>query len=214
MSRHFTNPIRGRFNAWILHFAGNADHKTHGKWKQQIFEDLPDSFVELGPGTGGNFRYYRQGSLLTAIEPNRMMLDRLRKKAEQHGINLDILESGAEKLDLADESVEAVVSTQVLCTVGDLNQVLKEVYRVLRPGGRFLFLEHIAAPKGTFLRRFQDLSLVHQPWRWFFEGCNLNCQIDSALETAGFSKVELEHYKLKSLLPVPIRHYIAGIATK
>lgn len=214
MNCSFGNPIRGRFNAWILHFTDNTSHKVHGEWKQKIFQDLPDSFVELGPGTGGNFRYYRRGSLLTAIEPNRMMRDRLLKKAEQHGINLDIRELRAEDLDLADQSTDAVVSTEVLCTVDDLNQVLNEVYRILRPGGRFLFLEHVPAPKGTLLRRLQDLNIIRQPWHWFFEGCNLNCETDSALNTAGFSKIELEHYKVKSLLPAPIRYYIAGIATK
>jgi len=214
MSSHFGNPLRGRFNAWILHITNNAGHKIHGKWKQHIFEGLPDSFVELGPGPGVNFRYYRRGSFLTAIEPNRMMLDRLRRNAEQHGIELDIRESKAERLDLADNSAEAVVATQVLCTVDDLNQVLHEVYRILRPGGHFLFLEHVAAPKGTLLRRFQDLNPIRQSWRWCFEGCNLNCETDSALKTVGFLTTELEHYKVKSLLPVPIRHFIAGIATK
>ena len=214
MNSRFSNPIRGRLNAWILHVSDNTHHKTYGKWKQKIFEDLPDSVVELGPGPGANLRYYRQGTVLIAVEPNLMMLDRLRKNAEQHGINLDIRESKAERLDLADESSDVVVSTQVLCAVDDLNQVLHEVYRILRPGGRFLFLEHIAAPKGTLLRRIQNLSLIRQPWGWCLEGCRINRETDSAIESVGFSKIELERFEVKSFLPVPIRHYITGIATK
>ena len=85
MNRCFGNSIRGRFNAWILNVSGDIDHKTFGGWKQKIFEDIPDSIVELGPGTGTNFRYYRTGSIVTAIEPNLMMLDRLRKNAGQNG---------------------------------------------------------------------------------------------------------------------------------
>lgn len=214
LNNRFNNPIRGRFNAWILRISGNIDHKIHGKWKRKIFDDLPNSVVEIGPGTGANLRYYRRGTLLTAIEPNLMMLDRLRNNSDRHRISLDIRESRAENLDLADESVEAVVGTQVLCTVDDLNQVLNEVYRVLKSGGQFLFLEHIAAPKGTFFRRLQDLNIIRQPWRWCMEGCKINCETDSAVKAAGFSEIDMDYYELKSLLPIPIRHFVAGIAVK
>lgn len=210
MNCRSSNPIRGRLNAWILHVADKRHQKAYGRWKQKIFEDLPVSVVELGPGIGANLRYYRRGTLVTAIEPNLMMLKRLRRNAAQHEINLDIRESKAEKLDLADESAMAVVSTEVLCTVDDPNQVLKEVYRILRPGGRFLFLEHIAAPKGTLLRRLQDLNLIRQPWRWCLEGCMLNRETDSELQKMGFSKIEMERFEVRGL----VKHYIAGIATK
>ena len=111
-------------------------------------------------------------------------------------------------------------------------QVLNEVYRILKPGGRLLFMEHVAAPKGTLLRHLQDL--LNSPWQWCLEGCKLNCETtESALRMAGFSKIELEHFELKSiipspvpvkrsverfelksLIPSPVRHHIAGIATK
>ena len=214
LNHRFSNPVRGRLNAWMLHVTDDTGHKFLCKWKQKIFEDLPNSVVELGPGTGTNLRYYRHGSHLIAIEPNLIMLNHLRRNAERYGITLDIRESKAEKLDLADESAEAVVSTQVLCSVDGLNQVLNEVYRILRPGGRFLFLEHVAAPKETFLRRLQETNLILQSWRWLAEGCRINCEIDSAIESVGFSKIEVEHFEVKSLLPIPIRHFIAGIATK
>ncbi len=211
MSYRIGHPIRWRFNAWIFHAGDDILHKIYGGWKQQIFEDLPDSVVELGPGTGTNFRYYRRGILLTAIEPNPMMHDRMRRNAEQYGINLDMRESKAESLDLADQSTDAVVATLVLCAVNQ-TQVLNQIHRILRPGGRLLFLEHVAAPKGTLLRRFQDI--VRQPWQWCFEGCNLTCETDSVLRTAGFSKIELEYFELKGLSSVPAKHHIVGIATK
>jgi len=214
MNHHFNNPVRGRLNAWILQVSDSTGHKAHRRWKQQLFEDLPDSFVELGPGTGANFRYYRRGAIVIAVEPNRRMSHRLYRNAEKYGINIALKEYSAEELALDDNSTEAVVSTQVLCTAGDLSKVLNEVYRVLSPRGRFIFLEHVAAPRGTILRRFQDLNLVSCSWRWFFEGCNLNYEIDTAISTAGFSITKLERYEVKTLLPVPIRHFIAGIAIK
>ena len=142
------------------------------------------------------------------------MLDRLRKNAKQHEITLDIRKSKAEKIDLADGSVQAVVSTQVLCTVDDLPRVLSEVYRILESGGRFLFIEHIAAPKGTLFRHFQEQNLIRQAWRWCMEGCRINCETNSAMASVGFSEIQMEYFEVKSLIPVPIRHYIVGIATK
>jgi len=142
------------------------------------------------------------------------MLSRLQRNAELYGINLDIRGSKVEELDLDDNSAEVIVSTQVLCYTNDLKQALSEVYRTLRPGGRLLFIEHIGAPEGTLLRRIQDLNLVRKPWRWWLEGCNLAYETDSALKTVGFSTTELEYHTTKTLMPVPIRHYIVGTATK
>jgi len=202
--------IKSRFNAWLFEAGDDRIHKVYGGWKHQIFDDLPDSVVEIGPGVGANFRYYHRGIHLTVIEPNPMMYDRLRKRAEHHGIDLDIRESRAEDLDLPDQSTDAVVTTLALCSV-DQTQVLNQIYRILRPGGRLLFLEHIVAPKGTLLRRLQ--YLIRQPWRWWF-GCMLNCKTDITLRTAGFSNIELEYFELKGLLSVPAKHHIVGIATK
>lgn len=214
MSCFFGHSVRGRFNAWFLHTIENHIHRHTGKRKRKLFEDLPCSAVELGPGTGANFRYYRAGTVLTAIEPNLMMHSRLRRNAEQYGINLDIrgLKKDGLGLDLASESTEAVISTLVLCSVGNQRQVLNEVHRILRPGGRFLFLEHVAARRGTLMRYFQDL--IRQPWQWCFEGCDPICETGSALKEAGFSKIELENFEVKSLIFAAIKHHIAGIATK
>lgn len=208
MNQWFSHRFRGRFNAWMLHVSENNHHKLYGKRKQQIFEGLPDSVIEVGPGTGGNFRYLRQGTTVTAIEPNLMMHSRLRKNAEKHGIHLDIRGLNGEAFDIADESTDAVICTSVLCCVDNQYQVMNEVHRILRPGGRFLFLEHIAAPRGTLLRRFQ--GTIRRPWRWLLEGCDLTRETDSALEEVGFSKIELERFEARGL----VKHYIIGVATK
>jgi ubiquinone/menaquinone biosynthesis C-methylase UbiE len=116
-----------------------------------------------------------------------------------------------EELDLASESVEAVIGTLVLCSVDDPAKVTAEVYRILRPGGRYIFLEHVAAPEGSRLRSFQEI--MHKPWHRLFDGCNLNLNTHSLLLNAGFSTVDMNCFMLRARL-VPVTPHIFGLAVK
>ncbi|MCU7856630.1 MAG: class I SAM-dependent methyltransferase, partial [Candidatus Thiodiazotropha sp. (ex Lucinoma borealis)] len=89
--------------------------------------------------------------------------------------------------------------------------VWAEVHRVLKPGGHFIFIEHVAAPKGSGLRIAQDL--LQRPWRWLFEGCHTNRETARLIEAAGFDKVEYESFKSK-IMPPPILPQIVGVAIK
>ena len=81
---------------------------------------------------------------------------------------------------------------------------------MLRPGGRFVFVEHVAAPDGTALRRLQ--RWVRAPWAWCFEGCSCERDLGGALRSAGFASVEVEDYRLRSPF-LPFNPQIAGVAT-
>lgn len=211
MSSKKVNPIRARFNAWFFDIMEGYMHKMYGRLKRKLFHELPDYIVELGSGAGANLQYYKKDTRLIAIEPNPMMHKRLHKNASRHGINLEIRGIKGEALDLGNSSVEAIVSTLVLCTVENQKQVLSEVYRVLKPGGRFLFVEHVAASRGSFLYSIQ--RLLHKPWHWIFEGCNLNRETALMIKDIGFSSVELHRFRLKSPF-FPIAPHIAGVAIK
>jgi len=128
------------------------------KYKQQLFRDLTGTVLEIGPGTGANLRYLNPAKVnWTGVEPNPFMQAYLHEEANRLGMPIDIRMPSGEILPIADESVDAVISTLVLCCVVSQRCALQEVLRVLRPGGRLLFIEHVAAPQGSWLRRMQNL---------------------------------------------------------
>lgn len=204
------NPLRGRLNAAFFSVIDGYVHRVLGPRKAALFADLPEEVVELGPGPGANLRYYRPGTRLVAIEPNPHMHPALARTAARRGVDLDVRSTGAEATGLPTGSVDAVVCTLVLCTVGDPAAALAEVRRVLRPGGRLLVIEHVRAPEGSALARLQ--RLLRPGWRWAFEGCDLCRTTGTLLATAGFASLELERYRLRSVF-VPVDEQVAGVAT-
>ena len=203
------NAVRGPLNALFFTVFDGYINDLLARRKSLLFATLPDAIVELGAGVGANFKYLRSGTTVTAVEPNPHMHRGLERKARKHGIGLHILTNGAEAIDLPDNSVDAVICTLVLCTVNDPVRVLQEVRRILKPGGRFVFLEHVAAPRGNWRRGLQNI--LHHPWRYVFEGCNTNRETGRFLKSAGFQCVEIEEYKMRGLF-IPVNTQIAGSA--
>ncbi|GAA4015916.1 class I SAM-dependent methyltransferase [Actimicrobium antarcticum] len=205
------NPVRGRLNAWLLQTLDGYMHQKYAAIKSGLLADVPAVVVELGSGTGANMRYLPAGTRLIAIEPNRQMHAALRAQATNHGIDLQLHDLMAESLDMPSDSVDLVFATLVLCTVDQPQRVIAEVLRVLRPGGRFVCIEHVAAPAGSGERVLQQT--IRQPWHWLFEGCNLCRDTGAVLRSAGFSHVDVQPIILPTLL-VPIRHQIIATCVK
>jgi len=186
-------------------------HRKYGARKRSIFRQLPRSVVEIGTGPGANLRYYPPETALTAIEPNPAMHAPLRANAARWRIDLTIRGIKGESLDLPSASVEAVVGTLVLCSVNNPRQVVAEIMRILKPGGRFFFLEHVAAVTGTRLNRLQ--TLLARPWRWAFDGCHLHRNTHLVLGQAGFAALDMDCFMLSSPA-VMITPHIFGVAVK
>ncbi len=175
--------------------------------KAALLAGLSGDVLEIGPGGGPNLAYFAPGVRWVGVEPNPHMHAYLHQAAAQHGVNVDLRLGSAEDLPAACQSMDAVVSTLVLCSVRDQAQVLAEVRRVLRPGGRFLFLEHVAAPSHSRLRRVQNL--ISPAWQLFGGGCHPNRETWAAIQDAGFAQVHIDHFDL----PIPlIPQHIAGYA--
>jgi SAM-dependent methyltransferase len=204
-----THPVRGRFNAgFFTAFDRPIDRQSRGR-KRKVFSGLPPEVVEVGPGVGANLRYLPPGCRMIAIEPNPYMHAGLRKHAARRDIDVEIHGVTGDAIDLDDQSVDAVISSLLLCTVPDPERVVGEIRRILRPGGRYAFLEHVAAPEGSLLRGIQHT--VRRPWAWVFEGCSCERDLAAVIGSAGFASVEIEHYRVRSPF-VPANPQIAGWA--
>lgn len=152
MRRPPEHELTKRVGAFLLSLADPVMERVYGSHKRSLLEGHPELILEIGPGAGTNFRYYRPGTRVIALEPNRAQHDRLRRKAKENGLILDVTDGKAESIDLDDASVPMAVSTLVMCSVKDSLRVSEEIYRVLQPGGRFVFIEHVAARQGSPLR--------------------------------------------------------------
>jgi SAM-dependent methyltransferase len=201
--------VRGRFNSAFFWAVGSYLGWHLHPHKSTAFADLPPTVVELGSGVGANLRYLPVGARLIAIEPNPYMHGRLRRAAHTRGVDLEIRSVVGEQIDLPDASADAVISSLVLCSVGDPVAVVAEVRRILRPGGRFSFAEHVAAPAGTPTAWTQ--RVLRRPWAWTFEGCSCERDLASVIRSAGFRRVELSPYRIHSPF-VPFNTHIAGTA--
>ncbi len=205
------NPVRGPFNAAFFTVMGGYLDWLMRSRKQRVFTSLPGEIVELGSGVGANFRYLPPGTRVIAVEPNPAMHSRLRARAVRHKIELELHDVVGEQLDLPDASAEMVVSSLVLCTVPDPARVLAEIQRVLRPGGRYAFVEHVGAKGRPVLRRVQ--RAVRRPWAWTFEGCSCERDLAGLIASAGFASVDIEEYHIHSPI-LPFNTHVAGVATK
>jgi SAM-dependent methyltransferase len=205
------NPVRGRLNAIFFDALEGYMHWKYSALKGPLFASTPQIVVEIGPGAGANLRYLTPGTRLIAIEPNKHFHPILRKRAAEFGVQLDLRGLAGEALDLPSESVDFVFSSLVLCSVEDPAGVIAEVKRVLRPNGRFVCIEHVAAPEGSAIAKLQ--VAIKGPWRWIFEGCDLCRHTDDTLSAAGFSEVNIQPTVLPTVF-VPIRHQIIADCRK
>lgn len=200
---------RRLYNAWLMHLADNLMDRIYGRLKRKLYRNLPTTVVEIGPGAGANFRYYPPGINVIAIEPNIALHPHLKARALKYDIALDIKPIRGEAIDLPDNSVSAIVGTLVLCTVNDPQQVISEIRRILQPGGRYIFVEHVAAMLGSKERKFQDY--LHPLWHRLFEGCHLNRNTQQTINQAGFASVTMNRFNLQPRW-LPFRPHIFGSA--
>jgi ubiquinone/menaquinone biosynthesis C-methylase UbiE len=157
--------------------------------------------LELGSGTGLNLELYPREGLdsLTVTEPDPHMFKQLRRRAAEVCAGAELVQAGAEDLPFADGSFDTVVVTLVLCTVPDQPAALREIARVLAPGGQLLFLEHVRAHHPD-LAKWQDR--LEKPWRFLGDGCHCNRDTEAAIRAADFHLFEAERAELPKAPPI------------
>lgn len=141
---------------------------------------------ELGCGGGINQQFYDADAVtaFAGLDPSGKLLDYARAEAERKGWQADIREGVGEAIPFADDSFDTVVCTYTLCSVGDSAQVLREMRRILKPGGRLLFLEHGQAPDAGVQRWQRRLEPL---WVPLMGGCHLTRPVIASVRQAGFA---------------------------
>ncbi len=192
----------------------SAERAGLAQLRRDLLADLSGHVVEVGAGTGANIAHYGgEVTRLTLCEPSAPMADRLRARlaappapTDVPSAPIEVLAAPAAALPFADGSVDAVVSTLVLCTVDDLGRTLDELARVLRPEGRLVLLEHVSgAGRTAALQR-----AVARPWRVMGRGCQLTRDPRAALAARGWDVDGLHDVRLP--LPAPTRPGQIGMA--
>ena len=168
--------------------------------------------LELGAGTGLNLGHYDASAVteLVLTEPEEPMLRRLTTRAAGNEPRASTVRVAAEELPFADASFDTVVSTLTLCTVDDVPAALTQARRVLVPGGRLLFLEHVRSDDARDARRQDRLTPL---WRRVAHGCHPNRDTLAALEVAGFELERVDHDRFPKA-PRIVEPLISGVAVK
>lgn len=198
------------FAAGYDRFMATAEAAGLARHRAALLAGAAGRVLEIGGGTGANLPFYGEAvAELVVAEPAASMARRLERKLGGYRRPVRVLREAAERLPLGNASFDCVVSTLVLCTVADPARTLAEIRRLLKPGGRLLFIEHVRSDEPG-LARWQDR--LSGPWAWFGHGCRCNRRTVESLRAAGFSVDELRQVALPRTPPL-VRPMVVGAAT-
>lgn len=167
--------------------------------------------LEIGFGTGINLKFYPSTvKKVIGVDSNKGMLRQFKKKSINGSLKVELLNRSGDSLPFSDNSIAAIVSTYTLCSIKDINTSLQELYRILKPGGKYYFLEHGLADNPKTQKWQHRLNPIQNIWS---DGCNLNRNIKSLISEAGFNLFELKNYYLIRD-PKIVGYMYEGIAVK
>jgi ubiquinone/menaquinone biosynthesis C-methylase UbiE len=178
---------------WLLDWA--MDRETLNRHRRELLAEAQGDVLEIGFGTGVNLPFYPgEVRRLTTIDPNPGVNRLAQKRIQSSPISVDHRITTAEVLPVADNSFDTVVSTMTLCSIPNVEQALSEVYRVLKPRGRFLFLEHGRSPEPKVKRWQERLTPITKV---LGDGCHLNRDIGRIISERPFGSVAVRNFYLE-----------------
>lgn len=165
--------------------------------------------LEIGIGSGLNLPFYDKSRVteLCAVDPSAELTSKAQKRAATAGIDVNILQLGAEKIPAENDAFDCIVCTFTLCTIPDVEAALREMRRVLKPAGTFFFCEHGLAPDDGVARWQKRLNPY---WKPCAGGCNLHRNSPELLRAAGFDIDNLDQMYLPG--PKPWTYVSRGVA--
>lgn len=197
-------------------FMRDMERACGAAWRRELLGELRGDVLEIGAGTGSNLEHYQGVERLVLAEPDPHMRRKLAERvarasvdaAGAAGRSVDVVSWSAEHIESDARAFDAAVCTLVLCSVRDVKRSLDEIRRVLRPGGKLVFLEHVAAEDPARLawqRRAEPL------WKLVAGNCHLCRETAHAIEEAGFRFERITRESARKALPI-VRPTIRGIA--
>lgn len=177
--------------------------------RKQLLADAEGATLEIGAGTGLNLEHYPEAvTRLVLVEPDRHMRRRLGRRLETLGRTAEIVEASVEDLPFPDASFDTVVVTYVLCSVPDQERALAEIARVLKPSGRFLFLEHVRSGEAKLAKRQDRIRPLYN-----LVGCNPNRDTLARIESSTLTVESVRHGEVPKA-PKVGRPMIVGMARR
>ena len=204
--------------SWLLasiydRFMRVSEEACLRNWRAALLHDLKGEVLEIGAGTGANLPHYPQSvARLVLSEPDPHMRRKLHKKCNALGLpHAEVSDASIAALPMTDASLDAVVCSLVLCSVPDQSAALAAIARVLKPGGRLVFLEHVAADGKPGRLKWQ--RRIEPIWKHLMGNCHLTRRTEAAILAAGFEIETIERESIRKALPI-VRPSIRGVARK
>jgi ubiquinone/menaquinone biosynthesis C-methylase UbiE len=194
-------------------FMSSSERACLESWRAELLSDLDGDVLEIGAGTGANVALYPPSvTRLVLSEPDAHMRAKLEAKLGGARVtNVEVSAASADALPFADGTFDAVVCTLVLCSVADPPAALAEMRRVLRPGGRLVFIEHVAADERSGRYRWQ--RWVEPVWKRLMGNCHVTRRTEESIRAAGFELREVRRESLRKAIPIA-RPSVRGVAVR
>lgn len=202
------------FARWYPYVLGLSERAGQSVTRAQLLAGAGGRTLEIGAGHGINLAHYTSRvTQLVVTEPSRHMQTHLRRMlladTRPPVGTWNLVQCGAEELPFADGSFDTVCACYVHCTIADPARALREIARVLRPGGTYLFLEHVLDPQHPLVARAQDL--LDRPHTWIAAGCHPNRRTEQLLAQSPLQVTELVRSRMPRSSPT-VRPTIRGTA--
>lgn len=201
------HPIFGRF---YRRLAAGMEGRGLAENRAELVAGLAGTIVEVGAGDGALFAHYPSTvTRVVAVEPEPYLRARAREAAVSAPVPVEVVDATAERLPVADASVDAVVFCLVLCSVADPGAAATEAVRVVRTDGEVRVLEHVVADAGSRMAALQS-ALDRTVWPRLFGGCHCGRDSLAALESAGLDVVDLRRFPFPDKARTPVSPHISA----
>ena len=177
--------------------------------RRELLLPIEGEVLEIGFGTGLNIPFYGNVDVLYALEPNPDIYHLAVERVQHAPFHVKHMQSHAEKLPFADQSLDHVVSTWTLCSIARLDQALAEIYRVLKPTGTLHLVEHVKHPNSVKIQSLQTLLTPIQ--KRIGDGCHLNRDIERSLQQAKFKFIEKQYFDAEGIPSIAQRMLMARV---